>query len=122
MGGQKEKLSILYLGSEVCRPLKGCFSLIKRLIAEGPRSKLTSEGDQRLDAGLCGRMEEGEVSLAGGDSSSFLCSSVEDDRGISLVSLPCGRDCREEKSGLIPNAARGVKWQRDLCDVGSIKA
>lgn len=60
--------------------------------------------------------------LLRGESSSFLCSPVEDYRGILLVSLPCGRDCREEKSGLILNAARGVEWQQDLCDVGSIKA
>lgn len=33
------------------------FSLIKCLIAEGPESTLTREGDQRLDSGLCGRME-----------------------------------------------------------------
>lgn len=47
-------------------------------------------------------MEGGRKVSLGGNSSSFLCSHVENDGGISLMSRPCGPDCVVQKSGLIP--------------------
>lgn len=37
-----------------------------------------------------------------GNPCSFLCSHVENGRGILLMSLPCGPDYIVKKSGLIP--------------------
>lgn len=46
------------------------------------------------------------MELAGGvfrgNSCSFLCSHVENDKGIFLMSLPCGPDSTVKNSGLIP--------------------
>lgn len=53
----------------------------------------------------------------------FLCSHVESDRGILLVSLPCGPDSAVKKSGLIPalwEVSSGTN-QPPLCDVGSFE-
>ena len=80
------------------------FSLIKASLQTGTREEINWRG---ISAGVCARGREGgegqkDAGDFAGNSFSFLCFCAKNDRGILLVSLPCGPDCIVTKSGLIP--------------------